>query len=293
MTTHPLSFPDRSASPLAADVAGLRVVVKLGGAAMEEPDALDRWAGGVFDLAARGARVVVVHGGGAELTRMLSRLAIPTRFEGGHRVTPPEAAEIAEMVLSGSTHRAVTGALARAGVDAVGLAGGDARILGVEPYRPGGLDLGRVGRVVLVRVDVLDRLLDAGFVPVLSSTARDAGGEPYNVNADVVAGAVAAAWGADTVAFLSDVPAVRDRDGATIDDLTPRSAGFLIAAGIADGGMRPKLEAAADAVAAGVATAVLADGRDPALWLAAIGGGDVPCTRVRTEKRRSACEGAS
>jgi len=271
-------------------LAGRTVVVKYGGAAMEDPAALDAWAGAVARIVRAGARVVVVHGGGPALTRALARLGIESWFVDGHRVTTPEAAEIAEMVLSGSTNRAVAAALSRAGVAAIGLAGGDAGILDVHPYRPRGADLGRVGAVRAVRVGPLARLLDAGFVPVLSSTARGSDGATFNVNADVVAGAVATTLAADVVAFLSDVAGVRDAGGALLGTVTPGEADALVAGGVADGGMRPKLEAAARSVRAGVDRAVLADGRDPATWLAALAGPDgrVPCTVVKAPARGAA-----
>lgn len=262
-------------------LAGRTIVVKIGGAALDDGTAQDGFARALALVVRAGARVVVVHGGGPALSRTLDRLGIASRFVDGHRVTSPEAAEVAEMVLSGTANRAVAAALSRAGVRAVGLAGGDAGgVLEVEPYRPCGVDLGRVGRVRSVRAASLDALLDAGFVPVLSSTARGRDGEPWNVNADVVAGEVARAVAADLALFLSDVPGVRGRDGACLRSLTVDDTARLIEDGVADGGMRPKLEAAAAAVLGGVACAVLADGRAPERWLGALAGADVPHTRI-------------
>jgi acetylglutamate kinase len=126
---------------------------------------------------------------------------------------------------------------------------------------------------------------------VLSSTVRDADGAPYNVNADVVAAAIAGALRADAVAFLSDVPAVRDGTGRSVTALTPAEALALVRDGVADGGMRPKLEAAAEAVASGVGSAVLADGRDPAVWLAAVAGAPVRCTRIERDRADRAATG--
>jgi acetylglutamate kinase len=216
---------------------------------------------------------------------MLDRLGLASRFVDGHRVTSPEAAEVAEMVLSGTTNRALAAALSRSGVCAVGLAGGDAGgVLDVVPYRPGGTDLGRVGRVRSVRAAGLSRLLDAGVVPVLSSTARIDDAGPWNVNADLVAGEVAVALGADVVAFLSDVAGVLDRDGRLLRSVSVADTVRLVSEGIADGGMRPKLEAAAAAVRGGVGRAVLADGRSADGWVAAVVGAAGRHTRVEADR---------
>ncbi len=241
---------------------GAVVVVKYGGAAMVDPVAADAWAQDVVLLEHVGLRPLVVHGGGPALTRTMERMGIPTSFVEGHRVTTAESAEVAEMVLSGRINKEVVSRLNRAGGCAVGLSGTDARMLRVRRHRPAGRDIGFVGEVSEVDTRPLRLLLEAGYIPVLSSTAADDDGLPHNINADLVAGAVAAAMPAEKLVFLTDVPGVM-RDGAVVQVLDDREAAALVAGGGVSGGMRPKLEAAIAALAGGVPRVHLVDGRMP------------------------------
>jgi acetylglutamate kinase len=212
-----------------------------------------------------------VHGGGPALTAMLDRLGLRSTFVDGHRVTTPAMAEVAEMVLSGTVNKDVVARVVRAGALAVGLSGTDGGLLGVEPHRPGGADIGRVGRITTVQPAPLDALLAAGVVPVVSTTVRDGAGAVWNVNADLVAAALAGALEADRLVFLSDTPGVRE--GARwLRDVTPEHARALLDNGVAGGGMRPKLEAALDAASAGVGAVDLIDGRVPHALSAALRG---------------------
>ena len=176
--------------------------------------------------------------------------------------TDRESAEVAEMVLSGRINKEVVSRLNRAGGHAVGLSGTDAGMLRVSRHRPGGRDIGFVGRVEAVDVKPLRLLLDGQYLPVLSSTAADRDGQPHNINADLVAGAVAAAMAATKLVFLSDVPGVLV-GGALRRVLPEGEAVDLLESGGVEGGMRPKLEAGLAALAAGVPRVHLVDGRLP------------------------------
>jgi acetylglutamate kinase len=196
------------------------------------------------------------------VTETMERLGIETVFVDGHRVTDAATAEVVEMVLSGRVNKRVVSLLNRAGGRAVGLSGTDGPTLRIGRHRPDGRDIGFVGRVETVDTGLLQVLLESGYLPVLSSTAADEGGQPHNVNADVVAGSVAEAMAADGLVFLSDVPGVVV-DGAPLPAVTPGEARGLLASGAVSGGMRPKLEAAVAAVSGGVGRVHLIDGRTP------------------------------
>jgi acetylglutamate kinase len=238
------------------------VVVKYGGAAMVDDELADSWARDVVLLEHVGLRPLVVHGGGPALTRTMKRMGVETSFVDGHRVTDGESAEIAVMVLSGHINKEVVSRLNRAGGPAVGLSGTDAGMLRVRRHRPGGKDIGFVGQVEAVDTRPLRVLLDNDYLPVLSSTAADRDGQPHNINADLVAGAVAGAMGAQKLVFLSDTPGVLVRDKLQ-RVLSESEALDLVENGVATGGMMPKLEAGLAALAAGVPRVHLVDGRLP------------------------------
>ena len=250
------------ALPYLQQFRGALVVIKYGGAAMVDDELADSWARDVVLLEHVGLLPVVVHGGGPALTRTMQRMGIETRFVDGHRVTDADSAEVAEMVLSGRINKQVVSRLQRAGGRAVGLSGTDAGMLRVRRHRPGGRDIGFVGVVEAVDVKPLRLLLEGEYIPVLSSTAADADGQTHNINADVVAGAVAAAMGATKLIFLSDVRGVMV-EGELCRTLDAAGAQRLLDAGEASGGMRPKLGAALEAIAAGVPRVHLVDGRLP------------------------------
>jgi acetylglutamate kinase len=166
------------------------------------------------------------------------------------------------MVLSGRINKEVVSRLNRAGARAMGLSGTDASMLSVRRHQPGGRDIGFVGEVEAVDASPLRLLLDEGYTPVLSSTAADAAGQPHNINADLVAGAVAAALHATKLVFLSDIPGVVV-DGSPVEVLEASRARALMASGAVTGGMMPKLEAALSALQAGVPRVHVVDGRLP------------------------------
>ncbi|MDI3317118.1 MAG: acetylglutamate kinase [Bacillota bacterium] len=220
-------------------------------------------------LAGGGLRVALVHGGGPELSRWSGRLGIEPRWRGGLRVTDAETLELAEMVLAGHVNRRLTAALAAAGLPAVGLAALDGGLLELEPSAPEE-GLGYVARVRGVRPALLGALAGAGFLPVVAPVGQ-AGGQTYNVNADHVAAALAAALRA-TLVLLTDVPGVA-AGGAWRTRLAPEEVRGLLASGEASGGMRPKLEACLEALAGGAPRVVIVDGRAPHALLRALGGG--------------------
>ena len=223
-------------------------VVKLGGSLLEERDAGALCAALVRSLGEGPA--VLVHGGGRQLTALCDALGIPTRFEGGLRVTDDATLRAALMALAGLVNRTLVAGFARAGRPAVGLTGGDGRLATARPIRPA---LGHVGEIVAVRREPLDAVLEAGMLPVVASLAlsEDDGGW-LNVNADAMAAAIAAALGAADLVFLTDVPGVRDRDGRIVPRLDARAAIGLVEDGTVTGGMKPKLEACRAALAGGV-----------------------------------------
>jgi acetylglutamate kinase len=188
-------------------------------------------------------------------------MGIESSFVDGHRITNADAAEVAEMVLSGRISKQVVSRLQRAGGRAVGLSGTDGGMIVVGRHRPGGTDLGFVGRVEAMDTGLLWLLVENGYIPVVSSTAADPRGQPHNINADVVAGALATAVGAAELVFLSDVAGVLV-EGAHVPRLTTADAACVLETGIAAGGMRPKLEAAIGALAGGVSRVHLIDGRE-------------------------------
>ena len=224
-------------------------------------------------LKAVGINPVVVHGGGPQIGAMLKRLGVESRFVDGLRVTDKQTADIAEMVLAGSINKQIVGWIGEAGGKAIGISGKDAglvraekvqrteadRLQGIERH----VDLGFVGEPVSVDAGVLETLAASGFIPVIAPIALGADGETYNVNADTMAGAIAAAIGAARFFLLTDVPGVLDKSGALMTDLTPADIAKLRADGTISGGMIPKLETCVHAVEQGVDAAVILDGRVP------------------------------
>jgi acetylglutamate kinase len=230
-------------------------VVKIGGAALVDT----AWLAS-FAEAAAAARtpLVIVHGGGPDISALSDRLGIEVRWHEGRRVTPPEALDVASMVLTGRVNKRVVSVLLAAGVDAIGLSGIDGGLLRAEVLENGAL--GRVGRIASVRTGLIRGLLKMGHVVVVSPISLGADGEALNVNADDAAGAIAAALDATELVFLTDVPGVRDgagmRHALSIDE-----AAMLIETGVAYGGMRVKLNAAMAALSCGVPAVRIGDAR--------------------------------
>jgi acetylglutamate kinase len=221
-------------------------VVKIGGAALADGDWLDAFAAHV----AREAPSVIVHGGGPDISALSEKLGVAVNWSNGRRVTTPEALDVASMVLTGRINKRIVGALLDAGVDALGISGEDGALVRARVVEAGAL--GRVGAVEQVRAELIEWLLGRGMVPVLSPISRAQDGGALNVNADEVAGAVAAALGAPELLFVTDVEGVRDGTGVMRAELSAAAARELIETRAAHGGMAVKLEAALRALAAGV-----------------------------------------
>ncbi len=247
---------------------GSTVVFKYGGAAMTSPVLQGQFAEDIVLLRLCGMRPVVVHGGGNEITRQLARLGMETRFVGGHRVTDEATMEVAKMVLVGKVNKEIVGLINRHGGSAVGISGEDGRLLQVTQRQHvdadgNDVDLGFVGDVVSVDVAVIDLLAEAN-IPVVASVGADAEGQAFNVNADSVAGELAAAMRAEKIVFLTDVEGVYEGQGAEeelISECDLSHLGALEAAGRVTGGMVPKLAAVRRSLEAGVASAHIIDGR--------------------------------
>jgi acetylglutamate kinase len=231
------------------------LVVKLGGTTLAE----QRQVLAEVATVARRRPVVLVHGGGKRMTDWLERLGVPTRFEGGLRVTDPAALEVAAAVLRGVVNSELVAALRDLGCDAVGLSGVDGGLLIGERIP----DVGLVATVVGVRRDLLDSLLVAGQVPVVAPLARDEEGLVCNVNADDAAAGIAAGLGARQLVLMTDVDGVHDAAGTKLDALTTSEAETLIADGTISGGMVPKVRAALAALAWEGAEAIIADASAP------------------------------
>ena len=253
------------------------VVVKLGGTTLAD----QRQVLAEVAAVARHRPLVLVHGGGKRMTEWLDRLGVPTRFEGGLRVTDPAALEVAAAVLRGVVNSELVAALRDVGCDAVGLSGVDGGLL-IGERLP---DVGLVAHVVGVRRDLLDSLLVAGQVPVVAPLARDEEGVVCNVNADDAAAGIAAGLGARQLVLLTDVDGVRDAAGNTLHSISADEAEALIADGTIGGGMVPKVRAALAALAWSDAEAIIADSGAPGALARAL---DDPTFGTRVSARARA-----
>lgn len=229
------------------------VVIKVGGNDLETPGFLDGFAAAVASVQ-RHTPCIIVHGGGKAISRLQTQLGLEPIYVNGQRVTDGPSLEVAEMMLSGLVNKQLTSALLHVGVDALGLSGVDRGLLQVEAWSP---DMGRVGRIVHVRAEVLMELCQQGVVPVISPISLGADGH-YNVNADHAAGAIAAAIHATHATFVTNVPGVQV-GAAVAPHLSVAQTQELIAQGIIHGGMIPKVSAALEAVARGAQKAIITD----------------------------------
>jgi acetylglutamate kinase len=230
----------------------MTIVVKIGGTALEDAAVLRKCARAIADLAQDGHRVAVVHGGGSALTRMLQKLGKQSEFVGGLRVTDAETRDVALMVLGGMVNKKMVAAIQAAGMPAVGFCGGDGMSFRARKKLVRGNDLGFVGEICFAEPCWIEALWQQGGIPVLASLALGADGEYYNVNADEMAAACAAACHANALIFLTDVPGVKDAGGAVIPWLSMKHADDLVAGAVVSGGMLPKLRACKQALQQGV-----------------------------------------
>lgn len=261
------------ALPYLQRYAGKTFVVKYGGHAMGDPERQRDFAEDMVLLKAVGINPVVVHGGGPQIGAMLKRLGVESQFVNGLRVTDKETAQIAEMVLAGSINKEIVSWIAAAGGRAVGISGKDAGLViaekvqgreadplkGIERH----VDLGFVGEPVSVDPRLIESLCADGIIPVIAPVGIGLDGHTYNINADTMAGAIAARLGASRFFLLTDVAGVLDKQGELMTDLNPAKIAELRSDGTISGGMIPKLETCVSAVEAGVDAAVILDGRVP------------------------------
>ena len=252
------------ALPFIRRFAGKVVVVKYGGNALagtSDHDALDVFARDIVLMRLVGMRPVVVHGGGPQISDLMSRLGQETEFRNGLRVTDAETVDIARMVLIGQVNPQIVTAINVHGDYAVGVSGEDGGLIRAEARDP---ELGFVGDVVSINPAVLNRLIEEEFIPVVATVGTDVNGQAYNINADTVAGEVAVALGAEKLVYLTDVEGLRrDLDDAEslIRQTNPAELEALMADGTIAGGMIPKVTSCVDAVRNGVRRAHILDGR--------------------------------
>jgi acetylglutamate kinase len=252
------------ALPFIQHFTGRTVVVKYGGAAMVREDLRDAVFRDLALLACVGMKPVVVHGGGPEINQWLSRIGIEARFRDGLRITDEATMEVVEMVLVGKVNKQIVNGLNQVGGRAVGLCGSDGNLLEARTHGDG--SLGLVGDVAAVNSAVIRTLLDGGYIPVISSVAPDHQGRTHNINADTVAGELAAALEAEKLILLTDTCGIlrnREDPDSLVRQLTLAQARELIGSGVVNGGMIPKTECCIRALAQGVTAAHIVDGRIP------------------------------
>ena len=236
------------------------VVIKYGGHAMDKPELCTAFATDLAQLSAQDMGFVVVHGGGPQISALLKRLNIESRFENGLRVTDEAAMAAVEMVLCGQVNKAVVASFAAHGARAAGISGRDGNLLRAVVKNPA---LGLVGEVEAVDPALILCLLEGDFVPVVAPVANGPDGQALNINADTAAGALAGALAADYFILISDVPGVLDAEGRLITSLTRAEIEKLRAEGVITGGMIPKVESCLHALDAGCQRALILDGRSP------------------------------
>jgi acetylglutamate kinase len=261
------------ALPYMQRYAGKTFVIKYGGHAMGNPDAARDFARDVVLLKQVGINPVIVHGGGPQIGEMLEKLGVQSSFVDGLRVTDAETARVAEMVLSGGINKQIVGWVGQAGGRAIGLSGKDGNMVTASRIRrtkrdPDSniekvIDLGFVGEPQKIDRSIIDTQIAAGLIPVIAPIAVGEDGATYNINADTMAGAIAAALGAARLFLLTDVPGVLDKSGRLVTDLDPTRIGKLKGDGTITGGMLPKIDTCVHAVVGGAEAAVIIDGRVP------------------------------
>jgi len=254
----------------------VKALVKLGGTLLDAPELRASLAVQIAAQAQRGVQITVVHGGGKQMTRFLAERGLESQFVNGLRVTTPETMDAVLKVLAGSVNQELVAALIAAGAQAVGLTGVDANLAEAEQMDPA---LGMVGRVTRAHPELLDLLVGAGYLPVVACVAGGRDGRMYNVNADQMAAACAAAWRADRLIFLTDIAGVLDASGQVQPVLSAEECQRLITAGVATGGMQAKLNAATAALDAGVDEIDIAPGASPGV-LARLFDGELAGTKI-------------
>ena len=266
------------ALPYIRAFAGKTIVIKYGGKAMTDPSLKDGFATDVVLLKYVGLNPVVVHGGGPQIDQMLKRLAIEPKFRQGVRVTDAATMEIVEMVLGGTINKEIASLISRHGAKAVGLSGKDGGLIQAKPFTKAdwakklgtdlnswaeGEDYGLVGDVQTVDASILKDLQDSNAIPVIAPMGVGRDGRTYNINADLVAGAIAAALGAEKLVVLTDVRGIKDEDGKHVSTLARKDIARMVKKGTISEGMLPKVQACLNALEGGVKKAHVIDGRTP------------------------------
>lgn len=260
------------ALPYIQRFSGKTLVVKYGGNAMTDPELESSFARDIVLLKTVGLNPIVVHGGGPQVDALLKRLGQESDRIDGMRVTDKATMEVVEMVLGGSVNKSIVNLINQHGGRAIGLTGKDGNLLHaqkllIEKKNTDGsirkIDLGMVGEVVGVKTDVLEMFTQSDFIPVIAPLGVDEHGDTYNINADLVAGKVAEALGAEKLILLTNITGVLDQDKQLLTGLTTKEVDHLIEIGVIYGGMIPKVGCALDAVKGGVVSAHIVDGRVP------------------------------
>ncbi len=267
-TGHNIARVLNEALPYIQRFAGKTIVVKFGGNAMIDENLKMCFARNIALMNQVGIHTVVVHGGGPQIGQLLNQLGKESRFVQGMRVTDSETMDVVEMVLGAQVNKSIVTLLSQVGGRAVGLTGKDggllrARPLLLEPAKAAtnATDLGQVGEVESVNVDILQTLKLGGFIPVIAPVGLGADGRSYNINADLVASAVASVLGAEKLLLLTDTAGILDSEGNLLTGLTPPKINQLVDNGTIYGGMLPKVRCALEAIASGVSSATVLDGR--------------------------------
>lgn len=252
------------ALPYIQEFTGRTVVVKYGGAAMKDSNLKDKVIRDIVFLSCVGLRPILVHGGGPEINTWLEKIGIEPQFKDGLRVTDAPTMDVVEMVLVGRVNKEIVAKINQAGGKAVGLCGKDGNLIKARHQSEDGI--GFVGEVSSVNTDILKTLVENGYIPVVSSVAADDSGQAYNINADTVAGEIAAALGAEKLILLTDTRGILENyhDPSTlIAKVDIKEARELISNGIVGGGMIPKVTCCVRSLAQGVRAAHIIDGRIP------------------------------
>ncbi|MDA0956277.1 MAG: acetylglutamate kinase [Proteobacteria bacterium] len=259
------------ALPYIQSFKGRTIVIKYGGNAMTEEALKESFAKDIVLMKLVGLNPVVVHGGGPQIGDLLAQLNIESHFVNGMRVTDSATMDVVEMVLGGQVNKQIVSLINRSGGRAIGLTGKDASLIEAQKLvveqssevlnSPEIIDIGQVGEVTKINREVLDIATSSDLIPVIAPIGSGQNGESFNINADLVAGAIASALGAEKLILLTNVEGIQDNQGKLLSTLNAKEAERLIESGVIEGGMLPKVQCALDAVAAGVTSAHIIDGR--------------------------------
>jgi acetylglutamate kinase len=259
------------ALPYIREFAGKTIVIKYGGSAMVSESLRSNFARDIILLRYVGIKPVVVHGGGPQIGKTLERMGLKTRFVHGHRFTDDETMDVVEMVLGGKVNKEIVALIQKHGGKAVGLTGKDGGLFFAEKLLiqeasqgdgpPEIIDPGKVGRITSVHPEIIHRLDEGNFIPVIAPVGVDVDGNTYNINADSVAGAIATALKAKKLLLMTDVPGIADEKGELISSLDRKALDLMVASGVIHGGMIPKVEAALSSLEGGVSKVHIVDGR--------------------------------